>query len=287
MTKPTIRALKNIDLAGYKVVTAVGDLSDYREVTQMTIFFILGLIVMGIIANTGVLEGNTLQQINHYLPVAAFTVVIVIVGIAFYLRSRARASEIKIISVDDKGFQLGRKKQDDSRTIAVPWWDVLATEAVLEGRNYTVYIATRSKNLYKLHWHNAFAWTDAEPFFSNMKTYAPEACLNIAVGDIAVSNDDTRYTNLWLQYFSTPDSRIRKELLHPGDRVNENRYEIIKRIGGGGQGIAYLARADTTDYIIAERLGRYSDNLVVLKEYVLPVHRGAVLSDEKENSTQP
>lgn len=283
MTTPKTRALQNVDLNGYKVVTAVGDLSDYREVSQMTIFFILGLIITGFIANTGLSDGSTLQQINHYLPVFAFTVVVVIVGIAFYLRSRARAAEIKIISIDEKGFELGRKKQDDSRTIAVPWWDVLAAEAILEGRrNYVIYIATRSKNLYKLHWHNAFAWTDAEPFFSKMKTYAPEAYLNIAVGDIEVSNDDTRYTNLWLQYFSTPDSRKRKELLRPGDHVNENRYEVIERIGGGGQGIAYLARADTSDYIIAERLGRYSDNLVVLKEYVLPVHRGAVLSDEKE-----
>lgn len=283
MAKPNIRALKNIDLDGYNVVTAVGDLSDYREVTQMIVFFLAGLMIMAIIANSGLSDGSVLLQINHYLPIAAFTFVICIIGMIFYLRSRARSSELKIISVDENGFELGRKKQEHDRAIAVPWWEVLATEAVSEGKNnYTIYIATRSKDLYKLKWQNAFAWTDAEPFFLKLKTYAPEAYLNIAAGDIQVSNDDTRYTNLWLQYFSTPDSRKRKQLLSPGDRINENRFEVVERIGGGGQGIAYLARADTSDCIIAERLGRYSDNLVVLKEYVLPVHRGAVLCDEKE-----
>jgi serine/threonine-protein kinase len=73
---------------------------------------------------------------------------------------------------------------------------------------------------------------------------------------------------LWFRYYSTGSERKRTSQLVAGDSLQDGRFEVAGQIGGGGQGTAYVAvdkNADTAS-------GAASD--VVLKEYILPVHRG-------------
>ena len=69
------------------------------------------------------------------------------------------------------------------------------------------------------------------------------------------------YTELWLKALTAPPDRARLAPLAPGTMLQSGEYEIIDRIGAGGQGVAYSARSRN-----------HSDHaMVVLKEYVLPV----------------
>lgn len=124
----------------------------------------------------------------------------------------------------------------------------------------------------------------------------------------AQSND---YTELWLRYFSNPEKRNRKSSLGEGEIVH-GRYRVLSTLGQGGQGTAYLAelissksdssrsdpsrsdpskmdpsksdssRSDPSksdpsksDSSSLNSSNRSSTNSVlVLKEYILPFHRG-------------
>ncbi len=84
------------------------------------------------------------------------------------------------------------------------------------------------------------------------------------------------YTELWLQALAAPPKREKLKPLVEGILLDENRYEVIRPLGSGGQGFAYLAMDKT------------KNKEVVLKESVLPVYvdinarRQALASFEKE-----
>ncbi|HMP53243.1 MAG TPA: serine/threonine-protein kinase, partial [Candidatus Melainabacteria bacterium] len=67
------------------------------------------------------------------------------------------------------------------------------------------------------------------------------------------------YTELWLQALAAPPKREKLQPLLPDAVLSEGRYRIIRKLGAGGQGFAYLAFDTNLD---AE---------VVLKEFILPV----------------
>lgn len=70
---------------------------------------------------------------------------------------------------------------------------------------------------------------------------------------------DYSYTELWLQALSGPPKRERLTPLEHGAHLRNNRFQVDKQLGVGGQGTAYLAY----DRELAQQ--------VVLKEFILPV----------------
>lgn len=88
------------------------------------------------------------------------------------------------------------------------------------------------------------------------------------------------YTEIWLR--SLTDSPERKTLdpLEPGQLVGDNRFEVLRSIGVGGQGKAYLCR-------VLDHCGSEPET-VVLKETIVPVfsdgavRKRALESFEKE-----
>lgn len=67
------------------------------------------------------------------------------------------------------------------------------------------------------------------------------------------------YTELWLQALSGPPKRERLTPLERGSVLRDTRYNVIRQLGVGGQGTAYLAY----DRELAQE--------IVLKEFILPV----------------
>ncbi len=88
------------------------------------------------------------------------------------------------------------------------------------------------------------------------------------------------YTELWLRYFSSPEKRTRKSSLCKGDEVG-GRFSIISTLGQGGQGTAYLAQS-----MSAEQSSGSACEALVLKEYILPFHRGESVFRDSLNKLQ-
>ncbi len=107
-------------------------------------------------------------------------------------------------------------------------------------------------------------------FLSDLRTYAPEA----VSANFKIKGDagDQQYTELWLKYFSSETKRERSGALKGGDLLKDGRFEIAGELGQGGQGTAYLAveKNNSSD-------SESSSNTLVLKEYILPVHRGEAI----------
>lgn len=69
---------------------------------------------------------------------------------------------------------------------------------------------------------------------------------------------DPTYTTIWLDALSAPPHRERLTPLKEGMTLKHGTYTLVRILGSGGQGTAYLAVVDSKN--------------VVLKEYILPVY---------------
>lgn len=106
---------------------------------------------------------------------------------------------------------------------------------------------------------------DRELIARAFKNFLPQAQEAFEVREVMLLDDcDPSYTKLWTQSLLTPPNRERLASLEPGAELSEGRFIVERRIGGGGQGTAYLAEAHI-DEAFTETVKQ-----VVLKEYVLP-----------------
>lgn len=285
MTPAEPRKLEFITTQGRRITTRVSDVNAHREQWQMVVFLILvfGALYAGvlIIGDKNPLGKEVQNAVQFGIPLMIYSGVVVLLGLVMSWRRMSEQTEIKIIKIDSTGISLGHKKIGATASQVIPWWDVEALEIVDEpGGKTSVYMATRTLKTFKIKWENAFAWVEPETFFIELKTNAPNAMVNFAPRDIAIGADDSRYTNLWLQYFSSPDTRQRRGSLPSGTELNDGKYRVLKRLGGGGQGTVYLATSRNVEYVYGNDYDQDAEAFVVLKEYVLPVHRGSALAEK-------
>lgn len=90
--------------------------------------------------------------------------------------------------------------------------------------------------------------------------WAPHASRAPELSDMLSEPHTHGYTELWLQALSQPPKRERLTPLHEGAMLRDSQYEILGRLGVGGQGTAYAARDVDKNHA------------VVLKEFILPVY---------------
>lgn len=118
---------------------------------------------------------------------------------------------------------------------------------------------------YRIKWSDVVKCVDVGQFLSAVRTFAPHADLSPELRQLvnAPETSRTNYTELWLHEFARAPKRLRLEPLDCGTKLGGGRYEIVGRLGMGGQGVAYLA------------IDNHEKQDVVLKEYILPVYREA------------
>ncbi|MBK9142844.1 MAG: protein kinase [Candidatus Melainabacteria bacterium] len=101
-------------------------------------------------------------------------------------------------------------------------------------------------------------------FLRRLKIFAPACVIDAELEEALIPSQRKSYTELWLQSLASSPERKNLKPLTPGHRLQEGRYEVVRKLGVGGQGAAYLCRVDTM--IQAELCQE-----VVLKETIMPV----------------
>lgn len=101
---------------------------------------------------------------------------------------------------------------------------------------------------------------DKEALLAAFDKYAPAVPRSANVTEVLSKNVENSYTELWLQALAAPPKRERLKPMVSGARLQDQKYEIVRELGVGGQGFAYLAN------------DLESGKEIVLKEFVLPVY---------------
>lgn len=98
-----------------------------------------------------------------------------------------------------------------------------------------------------------------------IQRWAPDSEIKSDLAETLMPRQERSHTELWLQSLASPPERKSLEPLETQQQIQDGRYEVIRRLGVGGQGRAYLCLEN------ASVLGSHSQE-VVLKETILPIY---------------
>ncbi|MBA3855297.1 MAG: hypothetical protein C0507_00160 [Cyanobacteria bacterium PR.3.49] len=102
---------------------------------------------------------------------------------------------------------------------------------------------------------------DKSRVLKRMEKQVPNCEIEAELSQSMLPKAERSYTEIWLQSLSQAPERKTLEPLMPGQTVGEDRFEVLKTLGVGGQGTAYLCRILT---------GKEAET-IVLKETILPI----------------
>ncbi len=210
------------------------------------------------------------------------------IGIVVDEKNRSTRGLLRITRVDTKGIVMGRPGQKKTEaTFFIPWNMLTCVESGVDesGKEPQEFVLLRMGNYlaYKLRRDIGFNWVDEQTVLTKARQHAPNAKYLIERSGAEVNRRDSRYTNIWLQYLAPSGKRERKGHLQPGDIINRGRFEILKILGAGGQGTAYLAKVlDGPSVDVHDGLEEGKE--VAIKEYILPVHANDGLSVRLKDS---
>jgi tRNA A-37 threonylcarbamoyl transferase component Bud32 len=248
---------------------------------------------------------NNMTQVLNLLPWAAFGCALT-TAFATYI---ARSAKSRELDWTDSHLML---EYSGPINLAFKWTAIKSVDQIwkwdiFHGRQPVFLLTTNEGNVFRLKLSDITAKNNVGSFFSLIKEHAPKAKFNV---DPAFATDES-YTELWLKYFSKATDRTRSGLLEKDMLVCDGMYRVVGTIGGGGQGTAYLAivEKDTipesaygkegvdgkVEVSMGNKEARHIMKVdpatkeerkqlvvgqeVVLKEYVLPVHRGQLTAE--------
>ncbi len=173
-------------------------------------------------------------------------------------------SKPAFLALDDRGlrFLWGRKRKNGGRL--TQWKEI---ESIKLNRltgtfgfsSEILVFKLRGGNVLKLPLSAIESAPEREAILRAIQTYAPLVERDTEVIECLQQRADHSYTELWLQALTAPPQRERLQPLIEGAQLQDDKYRVLRSLGVGGQGQAYLAT------------GPGGTN-VVLKEFILPVY---------------
>ncbi|MBX9949495.1 MAG: serine/threonine protein kinase [Candidatus Obscuribacterales bacterium] len=112
-----------------------------------------------------------------------------------------------------------------------------------------------------------------------IKRHAPHTLSN-ELEEKSFLIDSTNYADIWMDTLHQRQVRKREGELTRGASLSNERFQVVRKLGSGGQGTAYLA---TVQYLCDKVLneGQSGDvEMVVLKEFILPGFENPALLSE-------
>lgn len=160
---------------------------------------------------------------------------------------------------------LYKRKQFGKNIKRVPWKDIKSLSLVtrpgttLVGEKELRFEGANS-TLLKFKLNCVDSVISREKILHSIESYASGVKRDAEIIQILQRPAEQSYTDLWLQTLASPPKRDRLKPLVANSVLQDNRYTILRALGLGGQGTAYLAVDSRTQ------------QTVVLKEFILPIY---------------
>lgn len=123
-----------------------------------------------------------------------------------------------------------------------------------------------------------FQESDRINFLNALRKYARPELLSADILARLEFGDVPTYTALWLEHFRDNDNDEDNStaILPAGTMLAEGTYEVVSRLGSGGQGVLYAANRIANDTITSTTASTTigAAEPCVLKEFVLPIRGG-------------
>lgn len=183
----------------------------------------------------------------------------------FLIRSLFKLPPTHLI-VSTAGLMADRRECLCSGTILdISWKDLeriyLPASARKRAKNIVCF-KTKEGKVYELKLADLLDANARERLMSALWAWAPHVECDDEIYELLQPTVQTTFTELWLNALAAPPERERLSPLVPGSKLHSGEYTIDGAVGMGGQGTAYGAT----------RKKNGTQERVVIKEYVLPVH---------------
>jgi tRNA A-37 threonylcarbamoyl transferase component Bud32 len=187
----------------------------------------------------------------------------------------ARRLRRRYVFHNDLGLSISYSPNTQIADAALVPWQCIKRVRVGEKTSSFLLIETDHGTHEYLRWHDIITCIEPGEFINALRTWAPHAvhdCKFPTENTSLNKVDEHTYTKLWFKYYSTGTERQRPGQLTAEEELQDGRFKIVERLGSGGQGTAYVA-------IDQSGLARAGTE-IVLKEYILPVHRGEQVMEQ-------
>jgi tRNA A-37 threonylcarbamoyl transferase component Bud32 len=131
-------------------------------------------------------------------------------------------------------------------------------------RDYRLCLTARDGYQMRIRYGDILSSEDRERLVNTLRSFFPDFLDDELIEVFSPPPERQSYTELWLRELSAAPKRDKLTPLQPGNLLQEGKYCVDSKIGVGGQGTVYLAHCrNKRDNL---------DDLVVLKEFILPVY---------------
>jgi len=145
-------------------------------------------------------------------------------------------------------------------------WNEIKRVSIDTSGNQKFLCLEATNEIFKIRWSDLKKTEDPTDLLNEIRTHVSDVSADDVASNQTPADTANQYTELWLKYFSASSKRTRTSSLTASESLCNGRYQIAGELGQGGQGTAYLASC-----------AGQADASVVLKEYILPVHRGETI----------
>lgn len=210
---------------------------------------------------TSVEEGAKAAITNNADPLLFYSTCAVLAAFIFYIQYLCLRPNV--VLADNKGISL----QLSSGSLNIPmgsvdWSEIQRASLYKPGGidSWKIRLKKSDDSFFDISL-SAILPEDRSRLLKRMEWLIPNCEIDAELSQSMLPKADKNYTEIWLQSLIQSPERKTLEPLAPGQILAEERFEILKTIGVGGQGTAYLCR----------NLLDKASAVVVLKETILPV----------------